>query len=97
MSEYDKKMVRRTWFLIGFLLALAIVLWACILSGVAISVSWGAELGPDGPGPRVATLTPPMATPTATLPPPPTCERGTECYPLPRRLYLPVILRAWTR
>jgi len=91
VSEYDKKMVRRTWFLIGFLLALAIVLWVWILSGVAISVSWGAEVGADGPGPGVAT-------PTATLPPPPTCERGTECpYPMPRRLYLPVILRAWAR
>jgi len=91
VNEYDKKMVRRTWFAIGFLLALAIVLWVWILSGVAISVSWGAEVGADEPGPGVAT-------PTATLPPPPTCERGTECpYPMPRRLYLPVILRAWTR
>jgi len=85
---------RLFWFVFGVLLCLALVIWGLIIWGM---VAYGAELGPDGPGPRVATLTPPTAMPTATLPPPPTCERGTECYPLPRRLYLPVILRAWTR
>ncbi len=33
MNAFDKKMVRRTWFAIGFLLALAVAIWGPLIYG----------------------------------------------------------------